>query len=124
LDVTPSGTGWFDVDLSSYNIVVSGDFYVAAEYLDAIGLPGMGLDHSSVVGRSYVRHSPGDCAVVQSNNLMIRADVDQVSAPAGAPVGGFMEAVNKVAVFAPYLALFGVMAVVLVAVAPWKKREN
>jgi TolB protein len=41
-------------------------------------------------------------------------------APVG-PVGGFMEPVNKLAVFAPYLALFGVMAVVVVV---WKKREN
>ena len=42
----------------------------------------------------------------------------------GSPVGGFMEPVNKLAVFAPYLALFGVLAVVVVAVTPWKKREN
>jgi hypothetical protein len=40
------------------------------------------------------------------------------------PVGGFVQPINKVAVFAPYLALFGVMAVVVVAVAPWKKPEN
>ncbi len=40
------------------------------------------------------------------------------------PVGGFIEPINKAAVFAPYLVLFGVLAVVVVAVAPWKKREN
>jgi hypothetical protein len=41
------------------------------------------------------------------------------------PVGGFVEPVNKVAVFAPYLALLGVIAAVaIVVVAPWKKREN
>jgi hypothetical protein len=45
-------------------------------------------------------------------------------APAGAPVGGFMEPVNKLAVFAPYLALFGVLAVVVIAAGPWKKRGN
>jgi hypothetical protein len=39
-----------------------------------------------------------------------------------APVGGFVEAVNKVAVFAPYLALFGIVAAVAVVV--WKKRES
>lgn len=44
-------------------------------------------------------------------------------APSG-PVGGFIEPVNKLVVLAPYLALFGVMAVVVVAVVPWKKREN
>jgi hypothetical protein len=41
--------------------------------------------------------------------------------PAG-PVGGFMEPVNKLAVLAPYLALFGVIATVSVVVR--KKREN
>ena len=38
------------------------------------------------------------------------------------PVGGFMEPVNKLAVFGPYLALFG--AVATVAVVVWKKRED
>jgi len=41
------------------------------------------------------------------------------------PVGGFMEPVNNLAVYAPYLALFGVVAVVAIVVAkPWKKRGN
>jgi len=40
----------------------------------------------------------------------------------GLAVGGFMENVNKAAVFAPYLALFGFVAAVAVIV--WKKREN
>jgi hypothetical protein len=40
-------------------------------------------------------------------------------------VGGFVESVNKLAVFAPYLALFGMVAVVAVVVAaPWKKTHN
>ena len=39
-----------------------------------------------------------------------------------APVGGFIEPVNKLSVFAPYLALFGFAATVAVVV--WKKREN
>lgn len=54
---------------------------------------------------------------------MIRAEIDPIASP-GAPVGGFMEPVNKLAVFAPYLALFGVLAVVVVVAAPWKKRCN
>ncbi len=50
----------------------------------------------------------------------------QCFAPAAtaAPVGGFMESANKLVVFAPYVALFGLIAVVAVAAAPWKKREN
>lgn len=41
-----------------------------------------------------------------------------------APVGGLLEPVNKLAVFAPYLALFGVLAVIVVAGVPWKRREK
>ena len=40
------------------------------------------------------------------------------------PVGGFIEPINKLTIAAPYLALFGLAAVVVVAVAPWKKRGN
>jgi len=40
------------------------------------------------------------------------------------PVGGLMEPVNKVAVFSPYLALFGLAVVTVVAAKPWKRREN
>jgi hypothetical protein len=40
-------------------------------------------------------------------------------------VGGAVEPVNKLTVFAPYLALFGLVAAVAVFVAaPWKKAEN
>ncbi len=41
------------------------------------------------------------------------------------PVGGFMEPVNSVGIAAPYLALFGLIAVVaIIVVKPWKKRET
>jgi hypothetical protein len=39
------------------------------------------------------------------------------------PVGGFVEPVNKLAVAAPYLALFGIVAAA-VAVVVWKKPDN
>jgi len=38
------------------------------------------------------------------------------------PVGGVVEPVNRLTVFAPYLALFGIVAAVMVVV--WKKRET
>ena len=48
-----------------------------------------------------------------------------VFCPTSSPVGGVLEPVNHLAVFAPYLALFGVMAAVaIVVVKPRKKREN
>ncbi len=41
------------------------------------------------------------------------------------PVGGVILSVNRLAVMAPYLALFGMVAIVAVVVAaPWKKRED
>lgn len=123
LDVTPSATGWFDVDLTAYNIVVSGDFHIAAEWL-ATGIPGIGADSSSFPAwRSYYKNPGGDWTGGWGINLMIRADVDQPAI--GAPVGGFMEPVNKLAVLAPYLALFGLVATAVVVVAaPWKKPGN
>jgi hypothetical protein len=44
--------------------------------------------------------------------------------PVRGPVGGFMEPVNKLAVFAPYLALFGVLAVMVIAAVPWMKKRQ
>lgn len=40
------------------------------------------------------------------------------------PVGGVVLPVNRLAVMAPCLALFGLVAVIVVALAPWKKPEN
>jgi hypothetical protein len=45
--------------------------------------------------------------------------------PVGAPVGGVVMPVNKLAIAAPYVAIFGLIAAVtLVAVAPWKKPDT
>ncbi|MGA2239718.1 MAG: hypothetical protein ABSG74_10950 [Candidatus Bathyarchaeia archaeon] len=61
------------------------------------------------------------CCGNDAGNFMIRAEIDPIVSP-GAPVGGFVEHVNRLAVFAPYLALFGVIGVV--AVVFWKRPEN
>ena len=48
-----------------------------------------------------------------------------VFCPTSSPVGGVLEPVNNLTVFAPYLALFGVMAAVaIVVVKPRKNRET
>lgn len=52
-------------------------------------------------------------------NVMIRAPVEQP----GAPVGGFVEPVNKLAVLTPYLALFGIVAAVAVTIEYERNKE-
>jgi hypothetical protein len=44
------------------------------------------------------------------------------SASYSPPVGGFVEPVDKLTIFAPYLAVFGlVAAVAVVATKPWRR---
>ncbi|MGA2240028.1 MAG: hypothetical protein ABSG74_12535 [Candidatus Bathyarchaeia archaeon] len=52
---------------------------------------------------------------------ILSTQAQPVSAPVG-PVGGLMQPVNKLVVFAPYLALFGVIGAV--AVVFWKRTDN
>jgi hypothetical protein len=123
ISVTPIG-GWNPLDVSSSNIVVSGDFYVAIEQpisdTVAFDSSSSNFEGRSVYGDSLDTMTNLCCGSGTSRNFMIRAEIDPIVSPA--PVGGFMEPVNKVAVFAPYLALFGVIGVV--AVVLWKRPDN
>lgn len=50
---------------------------------------------------------------------------EPTSAIGTGPVGGYLIPADKLAVFAPYFALLGVIAAItLVIVAPWKKRDD
>ena len=66
----PAGEGWLDVDLSGYNLAVSGDFYVGFLYPGATYDPSMGVDTSNPDDRSY--EVPWQTA---GNDYMIRAVV-------------------------------------------------
>jgi len=78
------------------------------------------VDGRSLYGDSLMGLT-NPCCGEGSHNFLIRVDID----PFAAPVGGVVMPVNKLAVVAPYLALFGVVAAVaVVIVAPWKKPEN
>jgi hypothetical protein len=122
--------GWNPVDVSSSNIVVSGDFYVAIEQpfrTVAFDSSSSNFEGRSVYGDSLDHVTDSECCNEVGggfglHNFMIRAEIDPIVSPA--PVGGFMEPVNKLVVFAPYLALFGVLAVIVIAARPWKKRGN
>lgn len=55
----PTRNGWYTVDLSDFNIIVKGDFYIALEYISGSSNPRLGGDTSRPDGRSYWV-SPGD----------------------------------------------------------------
>jgi len=76
----------------------------------------------SVYGDSLAGMTAKCCGVGGSHNLMIRAEIDPITH--GAPVGGVVISVDKLAVFAPYLALFGVLTVMVIAAAPWNKPDT
>ena len=118
---------WVAVDLSARNLMVSGSFYVAVRSRSGCGFA-VGWDSlPNSLGspaRSYDSPSLDTpvWALFDNENLMFRAQVGAVAGPVAHPVGGFVEPVNKLAVFAPYLALFGVIGVV--AVIYWKRPDN
>jgi len=69
---TPTSDGWFDVDLSSLDVTLSGDFYVG--FLHTIGYqPDIGVDTTASDGRSY--EVDGGYWEAKSSDYMIRAVV-------------------------------------------------
>lgn len=74
---TPTATGWFDVDLSGLNIVVSGDFYIVMEYM-IYAKPRIGYDTSDPDLRSYYGPAYPWPGLWTTLDLMIRAVVETV----------------------------------------------
>ena len=99
-------------------VLTTSDFFII---LAGSGAPArLFFDKSLSSGRSYEHYDgPIDLGTPFGNNLMIRAELVLTT---HAPVGGFVQPVNKLTIFAPYLMLFG--AIAAVAVVVWKKRDN
>jgi hypothetical protein len=68
-----SSNGWFEVDLSGYDVSVRGDFYIAMEWLTDYD-PGLGVDGSSPDDRSFEWN--GTAWLARSQDYMIRAVVE------------------------------------------------
>lgn len=114
LTVTPSSTGWFDVDLSAYNIVATQDFYIVFEF-NTLNMPELGADTGPAASRSYVGNSLTPPWInLPIIDCMIRAIVeDQSPQPVEpAPVGGVVTPIKKLEIVTPYLALAGLIVAV------------
>ncbi|MFN7088563.1 MAG: hypothetical protein ACK4NX_01970 [Candidatus Paceibacteria bacterium] len=78
--VTPLESGWFFVDLSPYNLVVSDEFYIGMAWVSSDAPPLLGIDLSSTPqGKSYVVIlSTNTFIPVVNANIMIRAIVEKL----------------------------------------------
>ncbi|MDP3962914.1 MAG: hypothetical protein Q8Q39_00235 [bacterium] len=77
---TPAGTqeGWYTVDLSSYNLVVSDEFYLGVGWPELTTPALLGVDLSQPQGTSYVVILSDDTFIpVANSNMMIRAVVEK-----------------------------------------------
>jgi hypothetical protein len=115
LAVTPTSTGWFDVDLIPYDIQITGDFMVAIEWVSAD--PHIGRDENNV-GHTYVK-TTGDWIFSDKGESMIRAVVEEV----GNPVGGIYAPTNRLSILTPYIALVGLIGAIstIFAIRKWRK---
>lgn len=118
-----SNEDWNDAYLPGGGVIVTGEFWIALYFYDDPSSPVRGTDTNPPLGGHSYWGQPGSWSQDTLRDYAIRALVQEGPCPrASAPVGGIVEPVNKLTVAAPYLALFGLVAVVaIVVVAPWKK---
>ena len=107
--VTPTSDGWFDVDVSSANIIVAGDFHIAMEWTDdndvfgdiwdapSLGFTGGPTDRSWKFTGSWLQET--------GRFYAIRAEIENTQEPEGEPsaVGGDVFQIDKLAILSPYL---------------------
>lgn len=83
VEVTPTSAGWFEVDLSSYNLVVDGDFYIEIYYIGDV--PMLGYDTTAPDGRSYEHFLNyldwHGYSLESGKDYMIRAEVEETTDP-------------------------------------------
>jgi hypothetical protein len=115
--------GRYGLSLTDYGIVVTGDFFLI---LNKVGTTGS-LDNGLVSpppDRSFIGDSlPGLVPLFppDHNNFLLRVDVDPISPAA---VGGIVTPVNTFVIFAPWLAVIGVVACIGTVVVVAKKRRQ
>jgi len=103
-EVTPTTTGWLEVDLSALNIIVTDDFYITIEYITE-GKPWIGGESSDPDGRSYVG-TAGSWNLHTTTDYMIRAVAQQ-----RVPVGETVLPTKSFTLLTPYITMFTAIAI-------------
>lgn len=116
-NVTPTTTGWFEVDLSAFNIIVTDDFYISIEYPTAVLNPSIGLDYSAPDGRSYYGTAGSWNPTTTEGDYMIRAVVQSV------PVGGVVSQADPSVLLMPYITTSIVLVAAVVGLAVTLKKR-
>lgn len=118
LVVTPTIADWFNADLSSYNIMVTGDFYIAVQFMD--NDLDIGMDYTDPDGRSYdsteCDGAPGSWTLNRFDcDYMIRATVDPGPVRITSQVvGGDYYKINKLEVLTPYLLAISLISSIVI----------
>ncbi len=117
ITVTPTAKdAFFTVDLTPYNIIVSGDFYVSIEYMTKFQ-PWIGRDMTPPdAGRSEDLYNFCDGGQLVSWNWMIRAEVE-------CPVGGVVYSPDKLGLLSPLLIITGLISAIVIGSFAIKKRR-
>jgi hypothetical protein len=112
-----SNEDWNDAYLPDGGVIVTGEFWIALYFYDDPSSPVRGTDTNPPLGGHSYWGEPGSWSEDALRDYAIRALVQDGPCPrASAPVGGIVEPVNKSSVFMPYVAVFGLVAVVAVVV--------
>ncbi len=113
------------MDISSRNIIISGDFHVVIQQgiiipiADAImyDTSGCNFEGRSVYGNTLAGSTNPCCGVEGSHNFTMQAVIDPI---AKLPVGGVVYGVDRLAVLAPWLVVIALVGcIVTVAVVTY-----
>lgn len=77
IEVTPTGIGWFDVNLSQLDLTLNENFYITIELMES-SKPFIGLDETKPhAGRSF-QGEPDNWKAISNGDLLIRAVVKPI----------------------------------------------
>lgn len=126
--VTPTTKpAWFIVDVT--DTTVSGDFYVAIEYMDPNIQPKIGAeDNAPISGRSYFGQPCSGWNLHDERDFMIRAEVEEYEEDPEYeevnPVGGIVYSADKISLLTPWIATLSIIGCIAIVSIVVKKRKN